>query len=116
MKKYDLNLVDGIHVAETIIQSGEYRGKILNVIRGNCFGSSILDFDFSCEDAGIKNDCKLCFHEDYGYWSAELHDREGNILYVDGDPEDFNDMIVKKEIIGQYENIDEVNVYIDTWV
>ena len=111
MEKYDLNLQNGVQVVETTIQSGNYKGKIFSVFKGNCFGSDILDFDFYCQDADIKNDCSLRYNDEY-FWSAELHDNDGNTLHIDGTTDDFNNMIVKNEIIGQYKSLGEVETFI----
>lgn len=107
MKKYDLNMRGGSQVVETIIQSGEYKGRIISIIGGNCFGRDVLDFDFGAEDDTVRNDCNLQCEYDESWWRAILHDKDHNKLHVDGSDEDFNGMIVKNEIIGQFVTNDE---------
>ena len=112
MKTYDLNLKNVVHIVEIILQCGVYKGRIINMVHGNCFGSDILGFDFESEDADVKNDCNLQYNEDYDLWSAELHDKDGNILHVDEDSVSFGEMVVKNEIIKQCKNTGEAIEYI----
>lgn len=100
MKNYDPNIRYGTHTVEITLQQWEYTGHVTQRINGNCKGRTILDFDFECEDGNLESDCNLKFHEDsYDYFTATLKDPEGNTLDVDGYAEDFNNMIVKMEII-----------------
>lgn len=114
MKTYDLNLKNGVHIVEIILQCGAYKGRIINMVHGNCFGNDVLGFDFESEDADVKNDCNLQYDEDYDLWSAELHDKDGNILQVDEDSVSFGKMVVKNEIIKQLKNTGEAIEYIKT--
>lgn len=113
MKKYDLNMRCGSQVVETIIQSGEYKGRIISIIGGNCYGRCVLDFDFGIEEDNVRNDCNLQCDYEEDLWNAILHDKDNNKLCVDGSSEDFNDMIVKNEIIGQFKTNDEAIVFAD---
>ena len=46
MKNYDPNISNGIHTVRVTLQIWDYKGHILQKIKGNCKGRSILDFDF----------------------------------------------------------------------
>ncbi len=100
MRSYDPNTAYGIHIIEITLQEWEYVGHITQRIGGNCKGKEILDFDFECEDGNLESDCNLKYDEDNDYFSATLKDAEGNTLDCEGSAEDFNNMIVKVEIVG----------------
>ena len=59
-----------------------------------------IDFETDTEfdTPSTKNDCNLTYNGD-DFFSATLHDNEGNELYVEGDAEEMNQMIVAVEII-----------------
>ncbi|MDE7444777.1 MAG: DUF5406 domain-containing protein [Lachnospiraceae bacterium] len=104
MKSYDPNIRYGIHTIKITLQQWGYTGHITIKTDGYCKGKIVLDFDFydCCEFNDIsENDCNLKFHEDCenDYFTATLKDPEGNTLDVDGYAEDFNNMIVKMEIV-----------------
>lgn len=101
MKKYNETRTDAIQLIETIIQSGEYKGRILRVHTG-AVGKDVLDFDFEEEDNGWKNDCDLTYNATYRTWSANLHDIDKQIHVVEGESENMNELIVKNEIIRQF--------------
>ncbi len=106
MRNYDPNIHKGVHTVEITIQKWDYAGHIKQRIGGNCKGKNILDFDFESEDADLENDCNLRYDEDYDCFSATLKNENGDILEVEGDSEEFNDMIVKMEILD-YEKENE---------
>ena len=99
MKNYDPNIRRGVHTVQITLQQWRYIGNITIEVEGSCRGRSILDFDFECEDGECKSDCNLRYHEEGEYFTATLKDNEGNTLGVSGDSEEFNDMIVKIEIL-----------------
>lgn len=99
MKNYDPNIHKGIHAVEITIQQWDYVGHIKQRIGGNCKGKSILDFDFESEDSDLENDCNLSYDKGYDCFCATLKNESGDILEVEGDSEQFNDMIVKTEIL-----------------
>lgn len=99
MKNYDPNIYEGIHTVRVTIQQWGYLGHITQKISGNCKGKDILGFDFECEDGEIENDCDLRFDDDYNIFRAILKDEDGNTLEVEGDEEEFNQMIVSLEIV-----------------
>ncbi|MCI6467053.1 MAG: DUF5406 domain-containing protein [Faecalicatena sp.] len=114
MKSYDLNKTNGCHVLETIIQFKEYKGRILRTMGGNCLGRTILDFDFEIESDAFYSDCDLkLVDEENDIWKAVLHDKDNNSLRVDGDSKELNDMIVKNEILGQFESREAAMAYVE---
>lgn len=105
LREYDPNTDSNRkqYVRATLMQWG-YKGHIITAIGGNCLGLDILntiDFDTETEfdTPSTKNDCSLMYHEDGDFFSAILHDDEGNELHVDGDAQEMNQMIVAVEII-----------------
>ena len=99
IKNYDPNIRMGIHTVRITIQQWEYAGHIIEKVHGNCKGIDVMEFDFECEDGNLENDCNLQFDEESEYFTAELRDKDGNTLLVDGDARDFNKMIVAIEIM-----------------
>ncbi len=102
MKNYNPNICKGIHTVRITIQQWGYLGHITQQIHGNCKGRDILDFDFfdfDCEDVDCENDCSLRFDEEYECFHATLRDEGGNTLEVEGNGQEFNQMIVAVEII-----------------
>jgi len=99
MRNYDPNIHSGIHTVKVTIQQWEYVGHIIQKISGNCRGRSMLDFDFETFGTCDKNDCDLRFDEEYSCFSAALKNENGDTLLVEGDPSEFNQMIVAVEII-----------------
>ena len=106
MKEYDLNKTWCDHVIKTTIQCFEFKGHIWSIHGGNCFGKDILDFDFEIHDSDSVsyNDCALIYDEEYDVWTARLHDDKGNESLIEGDSDEFNRIIVKNEILGQFKN------------
>ncbi len=104
MKSYDPSIYDGIHTIEITLQQWEYVGHITQRIYGTCKGNTMLDFDFDCEDDYLENDCNLKYHEEKEYFSATLKDPDGNTLDIAGRSYDFNNMIVKMEIVDYRRN------------
>lgn len=100
MEKYDIGIRNGVHRVKVTLQQWEYIGHIWTNMGGNCYGKSILDFDFECEDGDLENDCKLEYDEDEDWYTAVLKDKDGNTCRVDGSASDFNDMIVALEIVS----------------
>lgn len=99
MKNYDPNIERGIHTVKITIQQWDYVGHIFQKISGNCRGRDILDFDFWSDSDDLENDCQLSFDDESDYFFAILENENGGTLEVDGDAEDFNNMIVAVEII-----------------
>lgn len=107
LREYDPNMQNEDdnkqYVKATLMQWG-YKGHIIQAIGGNCLGLDILnsiDFDTDTEfdTPSTKNDCSLIYHEDEDFFTATLHDDEGNELYVEGDSAEMNQMIVAIEIV-----------------
>lgn len=99
MKEYDPSIEYGIHTVKVTLQQWEYTGHIIERIKGNCQGKSVLDFDFDQfeEDFDLENDCEIeC---DDGWFSCVLHDEEGNEFEVEGEWKEMNELIVRMEII-----------------
>ncbi len=99
MKNYNIDIDRGIHRIKVTIQQWDYVGHIFQGTIGTCKGKSILDFDFESEDGENENDCNLRYEEETGWFFAELKNESGNTLFVEGDAEDFNQMIVAMEIM-----------------
>lgn len=105
LKEYNPNIMFDRkqYVRVTLMQWG-YKGHIITAIGGNCLGLDILntiDFDIETEfdTPSTKNDCSLMYHEDDDFFSAVLHDDEGDELHVEGSAYEMNRMIVAIEII-----------------
>lgn len=104
MKNYDPNITWGVHTVEITLQSWGYIGRLKFKNGGNCKGRDVLDFDFlDSTGDGIESDCDFQYHEEDDYFSAILKDENGNTLEVEGEAEEFNQMIVKVEIIDYVE-------------
>lgn len=104
MKNYDPNIAWGVHTIEVTLQQWGHIGHLKFKHGGNCKGRDVLDFDFECETGeGIENDCNFQYHEEDDYFSAILKDENGNTLEVEGEAEEFNQMIVKVEILDYVE-------------
>lgn len=107
LKSYDPNIHSGIHTIEITLQKWEYVGHITQRIYGTCKGNTMLNFDFDCEDAYLENDCDLKYYEEEECFSATLKDSDGNTLDIYGRSYDFNNMIVKMEILDYMRIIDD---------
>lgn len=100
MKNYDLNIRSGIHTVKITLQRGRYFGHIIEDIHGNCKGLDIIHFfDFEEEAEDCRNDCNLFYDSECEEYSAVLTDEDGNKVEFRSDAEDFNNMIVKIEIL-----------------
>ena len=105
LKEYNPNIMFDRtqYVRVTLMQWG-YKGHIITAIGGNCLGLDILntiDFDTETEfdTPSTKNDCSIMYQEDDDFFSAILHDAEGNELQIEGTAYEMNQMIVAVEII-----------------
>lgn len=104
MKNYDPNIIRGTHTVEITIQQWGYIGHLIFKNGGNCRGKDVLDFDLECLILEkTENDCNFQYHEEGDYFSAILKDGNGNTLEVEGEAEEFNQMIVKVEILDYVE-------------
>lgn len=107
LREYDPNMQNednNKQYVEVTLMQWEYKGHIIQAIGGNCLGLDILnsiDFETDTEfdTPSTKNDCNLTYHENEDFFTATLHDDEGNELYVEGDSAEMNQMIVAVEII-----------------
>lgn len=100
MKNYDPNICRGIHMIEITIQAWGYVGHVTTKIGGNCKGRNIIEcIDFEDDYSHSQNDCNLKYDEDLDYYSALLKNENGDTLEVEESSEDFNNMIVKIEIL-----------------
>lgn len=120
MKIYNRYINNGVHLIEIIIQFLKYKGRIIMAMGGNYYGKDVLDFDFEIySDDDFIDDCNLYKDEDVDIWTATLHDKDGKTIEIEEDADFFNDMIVKKEIVGHFKTMDEareyVNVVSDFW-
>lgn len=100
---YDPNF-QGVHVIRVTFMQWGFVGHIAFKIGGNCKGASLLDFTFlDCDvqediDRYTENDCQFSFDEDYEIYRAMLKNTDGDGLEVEGDTEEFKDMVVGIEI------------------
>ena len=101
MKSYNTDIECGIQTVEVTLQKLGYVGHFTYELSGTCYGREVIEyFDFECNDcAFVKSDCNLEYCEEEDIFSAFLKDSEGNKHYVEGSAEDFNNMIVKVEIL-----------------
>lgn len=103
MKNYDPNIAWGLHTIEVTLQQWGYIGHLKFKRGGNCKGRDVLDFDFEYCVEQAESDCDFQYHEEDDYFSAILKDENGSTLEVEGDVEEFNQMIVKIEILDYVE-------------
>lgn len=103
MKNYDPNIAWGVHMIEVTLQQWGYVGHLIFKNTGNCRGKDVLDFDFEYCVEQAESDCDFQYHEEDDYFSAILKDENGNTLKVEGEAEEFNQMIVKVEILDYVE-------------
>ncbi len=99
MKKYDPNIIKGIHTVKITLQQWDYVGHVIQKIGGNCKGRNVLGFDFECEDEFPDNDCQLEYHEEDDIFTCVLTNENGGTLECKGDAREMNDMIVGIEIV-----------------
>lgn len=100
MKNYDPNITRGTHTVKVTLQQWGYVGHLIFKLGGNCKGRDVIDFDFECETGeSIESDCNFQYYEEDDRFSAILKDESGNTLEVNGEAEEFNQMIVAVEII-----------------
>ncbi len=85
-------------VRVTLMQEG-YIGHVSYEVPGNCTGADALDVDYFLENGEpfIENDCELAWIEDF--FSAELHNENGDKLPVSGMYTDLRRLIVGMEIV-----------------
>lgn len=98
MESYNLNRQEGKHTVLVKLQKFDFSGCIYDTILGPCKGRDILDFDFENWTNVEENDCNC--KENNGLFSATLTNESGNNIEVFGDAQDFNNMIVKIEIVN----------------
>lgn len=110
MENYDLNIYWGKAIIEVTIQSWDYKGHYRIEVNGNIKGTSILEEAFETTYLENKdiiwNDCKFYLQENFDgdiIYTAELENKEGNILVIDGTTEDLKDNIVGVRIIEYIE-------------
>lgn len=107
IKNYDPNIENGIHTVEVTLQQWGYIGHLTIKISGNCKGREVLDYDFECEDGeNVESDCDFKYDDEYDIFLAILKDEAENTLEVEGDAREFNQMIVKVEIMD-FKEMDE---------
>ena len=105
IKSYDPNF-EGTHMIRITFMQWDFIGHIAFAIGGNCKGAALLNADFLDYDTNaeigryVENDCEFSFDEDCELYTAVLKNADGNTLDVDGDSEDFKDMIVCIEFSG----------------
>lgn len=112
MDNYDININHGIATIEVTIQCWNYKGHYRIKVQGNVKGSDILDNAF---DTGytentdvIWNDCNLDIGQNLDgdmIYTADLKDKNGNELAIDGYMDDLSDYIVGVKIIDYVEEI-----------
>ena len=96
---YDPNF-QGVHVIRVTFMQWGYVGHVAFKIGGNCKGASLLDFTFlECDvqediDLYTENDCQFSFDDEYDIYRATLKNADGDELEVEGDTEEFKDMVV----------------------
>lgn len=100
MENYNVSIRNGVHRVRVTLQQWKYKGHIWLNTGGNCYGRSIIDFDFDCVDDDLENDCNLVYEEEDNCFTAILKDDDGNECVVEGEADDFNNMIVAVEIIA----------------
>lgn len=88
---------------EVTLQQWGYIGHLKFKCGGNCRGKDVLDFDFEYCVEQAESDCDFQYHGEDDYFSAILKDENGSTLKVEGDVEEFNQMIVKVEILDYVE-------------
>lgn len=106
MKNYDPNIINGTHTIRVTLQMWDYKGHIIQKIKGNCKGREILDFDFEYEDEFPNNDCQMEYNEEYDGFKCVLTNECGETTKFEGDAEDMNSLIVAVEIIDFKKNED----------
>lgn len=100
---YDPNF-RGIHVIRVTFMQWGYVGHVAFKIGGNCKGADLLEFTFlECDnqediDLYTENDCGFSFDEENEVYTAVLKNADGDELEVEGDTEDFKDMVGGIEI------------------
>ena len=100
---YDPNF-QRVHVVRVTFMQWGYIGHVAFKIGGNCKGAFLLDFTFLeydvQEDIDLytENDCQFSFDDEYEIYRATLKNANGDELEVEGDTEDFKDMVIGIEI------------------
>lgn len=100
---YDPNFC-GTHIVRVTFMQWNYVGHVAFAVGGNCKGAALLDADFlgnhNQDDIARydENDCRISFDENEEIFTAAFRNKDGDILEVEGDAEEFRDMIVSVEI------------------
>jgi hypothetical protein len=113
MENYDINIDWGKAIVEVTIQCWNYKGHYRIQVEGNIKGTSILEDAFETSWLENKdviwNDCKLNILENFDgdmIYSAELKDKDENILVIDETIEDLQKNIVGVQIV-EYTEIEK---------
>lgn len=108
MLKYENldNFKRRLHTLEITLQSGEYKGTIVQKIGGNCFGLDILncfDIDNLYPEELSENNCSLEFtgEDDEGeeWFRCVLKNENGEKCEIEDYVKDLSRLVVKLEII-----------------
>ena len=98
MKAYCPNYGWGEHSIKITLQAGTYLGKIIKKINGNTKGFKVLESAKEIsEDEKNSNNCKLRIQNDWFY--CVLKNTKGNELEINDKLDNFDDYIVKVEIV-----------------
>ncbi|WP_294856411.1 DUF5406 family protein [uncultured Oscillibacter sp.] len=104
LNNYDPNMTrNAVHTVRVTFMQWGYVGHVAYEIGGNCQGADLLNCNFletdDADDIGRypENDCNFAFHEDEEQLTATLTAPDGNTLDVEGDGEEFKNMVVAIE-------------------
>lgn len=96
---------DRQHLVELTLQSGEFKGTIIQCIGGNCLGYDILTSldpsEFSEDETFYGNDCNLQIEENCGeyFFTCVLKNNDGEKCEISDFIEELPHLVVKLEII-----------------
>lgn len=104
LNNYDPNMTrHAVHTVRVTFMQWGYVVHVAYEIGGNCQGTDLLNCNFletdDADDIGryVENDCDLTYSEDEECFKATLTNTNGDTLDVEGDEEDFKNMVVAIE-------------------
>lgn len=110
MKNHDVNIYWGKATIEITIQEWEYKGSYKIEMSGNIKAGAFIESGLETETLEnsdiIWNNCNLKIEENIEgerIYKAELKDKKGNELVVDGYVEELKDYIVEIKMVDYVE-------------
>ena len=91
---------NAVHTVRMTLMQQDYTGHLIYEVRTNCTGADALETERLVDEAAeiIENDCDFAWVEEF--FTATLHNEDGDNLPVSGMYTDLRRLIVGMEIVG----------------